>query len=231
MVLNHARNVDARGGTFNNVQRDQHQTNNNNVTTFNRPNIQISLNFSLFGSQTQNHLPPNFCNNLSEPSGHDTISQGRLLVTSSHSSDAVSGIDSGIGLIVQITNLLIDHRDSSNTQRDLAVELKSLHQTLTLTGFAIQEYEDRPLGQSLAHMIAPSIERCCAVLQELFDRVSGTLLGLDLTRISDLWRPVWWGRWDGDELASLKKTLAEIRRLLESFLMALHSYVIIGFHS
>lgn len=212
MDFDHPANFDARGGTFNNVHHDQH----NNTT------INVQIYFTLFGSkQTPHNVPLSSSNDQSRPK----LSQGKASVTSPHSSDTTSVINIAVGLIVQITDLLIDRRDRSNNRRDLSHELKSLQQTLTLTGLAIRAYEESPLGHCLAHAIAPEISRCCGVLRELLDRVHNTWLGLDLTTIGELWRPVWWGRWDGDELVSLKNKLSVVRKSFERVLMALHSYV------
>jgi len=102
-----------------------------------------------------------------------------------------------------------------------------LQQILTLTGLAIHEYCDTPLGQSLAETMAPEVERCSLALQELLDQVNATWLSL--ASIGDLWRQIWWGRWDGDEFNLLRKKLSHSRQSLERFLMALHSYVLFLF--
>ena len=223
MVLDHSNNTDARGCTFSNVGRDQTNT--------------TIINISLFGPRPasihqQSHPPLHFTDDLSRPTaGLDSLSQGRLVIRPYNSSDAGSIVDSAVSLIVQITDLLIDRRDSSNKHRDLELELKSLHQTLTLTALGIQEYKDRPLGQSLAHTIAEETERCSMVLRELLDRVNDTWLGLSFTSIGDLWRPVWRSRWDGGELASLRLKLFGSRKSLVGFLVGLHSYVFVVFHA
>lgn len=220
MAFSHSSNTDARGSTFNCIGRDQ---------THNRTTI-IQINFSLFGSGQGSHLPIGFID--SDPSrpisGANTSPTNRQLVTINHF-DAFSDVDTAVGLIVQITHLLIDCRDTSNNHRDLAIELKSLHQTLTITGLAIKEYKGRPLGQSLANMIAPEVEQCCTVLREMLGRVNGTWLGLNNTTISSLWRPVWWRRWGGDEMVLLRRQLTHSRKALEGFLIAIHSYVFLIF--
>lgn len=220
MVFDHSANIDLRGGIITSIDRDQINT------TVVSNHIQIS--FSLFGSQTH-HLPYNFrggpprltsdCSTSSE--------EWRLIPPQQRSHDIVSIINITAGLIVQITHLLHDRREASNNHRDLVHELKALHQTLVVTGLAIQEYESRPLGQSLANTITPKVEQSYITLQELLDRANGTWQGLNLTSISNLWCLVWWGRWDGDELSSLRRNLCDNRRSLEAFLVALHSYVMV----
>jgi hypothetical protein len=138
------------------------------------------------------------------------------------SSDTGQGLDASIGLIIQITDLLIHPRKSSNTNQDLALELKSLQQILTLTALTIQEYADRPLGWSLVNVIIPELEQCHTVLQELLSRVENTRLGLRFTSIGDFWCGV---EQDGNELVSLRIKLSNSQRLIEGFLMALRSCV------
>jgi hypothetical protein len=187
--IDHSNYTDARGSNFSDVHRDQIQYHNN-----------ITINFSLFSSrqtQTHNHIALDCSNDLSpSTSDADILSRRRPLIIASHDShhsvDTASGsaIGTSIGLIIQITSLLTGRGNSSNSHRDLESELKSLQQTLTLTGLAVQEYETRPLGRSLAHAVTPEIGRCCAILQKLRDSANGTLLGLNCTSISDLWRSV-----------------------------------------
>jgi hypothetical protein len=222
MTSNHISYTDARGSNFNDVHRDQIWHHNN--ITINWPVIHVNL--SLFGlGWTHQSVPLSSGNDLSLPtSGFRILSGGQPLVAPHHSFDSISAIGTAVNLIIKITSLLIDQTDSSNNRRDLVLELKLLHQILTLTGLAVQEYEIRPLGQGLAHTITPEIERCCTALQELLDKASSTWLGLNSTSMSDLWRPVWWGRWDGNKFALLKKELSDIRKSIEVFMVALHSY-------
>jgi hypothetical protein len=155
-----------------------------------------------------------------------TLSQHRHIVAPYQSSHSISTIDSTVNLIIQITNRLIDHTDSSNNHRDLQFQLKFLHQTLMLTRLAIQEYDGRQLGQSLANTITPEVVRCFIVLQEMLGSVIATCQGLSLTNIGYLWRPVWRRRWDGEELAVLRDKLSSRRESLGEFLVALHSYIL-----
>ncbi|KIM84354.1 hypothetical protein PILCRDRAFT_87729 [Piloderma croceum F 1598] len=68
----------------------------------------------------------------------------------------------------------------------------------------------------------PEVEQCLLILQELLDQADATWIGLAFTGIGDLWHHVWWGRWDGNEFALLRKKLSDSRQSLERFLMALH---------
>lgn len=157
----------------------------------------------------------------------DTSPEGwRVIPPPPHSRGTVSIVDITLGLIVQITHLLLDRRrEASNNHQDLPDELKSLHQTLAVIRLAIEEYESRPLGQGLANTINPAVEQCYMILHELLDRINGIWESLNITSIGSLWRLVWWGGWESDDISSLRRTLSVSRRSLEGFLMALHSYV------
>ncbi|KIM74240.1 hypothetical protein PILCRDRAFT_709571 [Piloderma croceum F 1598] len=211
MALSHPTYTDARRSTFNDIGRDQNITHNTYIILGSLPKP-YQFNHSAIHDSPQ-------------PSGHEILPrpQSRLHIGTNHISDIHFAVDIAVGLIIRIARLLVDHEDPSNNRRDLKLELKLLYQTLTLTGLAIQEYNDRPLGQSLVNTIAPEVERSITVLSELLDKISGTGQGLLHTSISDLWRQVWWSRWAGDELASLKVELSHIRRLLGGFLSALNS--------
>jgi hypothetical protein len=227
MAFSHSRYTDARGGAFNDVGHDQIIQN-----TYN-----LSISISLFDS---GRALPQIFPASSSFGGHplrltsapetrpEALLQtsGRALVAASRPHETVTCvIDTAVGLIVQTTALLLDCRDTSKTHLDLKLELTSLQNTLTLTGFAIQEYDDRPLGRSLANTITPEVERCRLVLQELHNKLDGTWQGLKSTSISHLWTGVWCIRWGGDEMASLRKELFNSRKSLEGFLFALQSYV------
>jgi hypothetical protein len=206
--------VDARQSTFNQVGRDQ--------TIYNR--IQYHISISPVGSQQR---PYRFAvdvgaNSLSRPrSGPDILSQGNHLVTHRATPD----VDTTTGLIEQIIPLLIDHSYVSRNCWDLAIELESLHQTLTLTKLAIHKYEDTPLSQNLANIIAPEVKQCSAALQKLWDSLDGTWLNFSITSIGALWRRIWCGDQDEVGLASSRKMLSVSRQSLQVLLVTLHSYV------
>jgi hypothetical protein len=226
MAFSNSQYTDASRSSFIDVGRDSHQTHNN--TTNIHQTIHIS--FSFFGSQlTPHYAPINLSRNLLRPiSTPETLSQGNLVAY--HSSDAVGAVDIAVGLIVQITDLLMDRRDSSSGHWNLALEFESLQKTFILTTRIIQKYDNKPLGQSLAKTITPEVLRCCIVLQQLLDSVSGTWLGLHFTSICDLWRFVCWGRLGGDEFTFLRKALSDSRQSLQGVLMAFHSYVLLAVH-
>lgn len=221
MALYHTSNIDARGVTINNIGRDQ--TYNN--TTVYQPTIQI--NIWLFCLR----LPLTISDTISRPvSVPGTSSPQNPPVTMCCSFDTVSVLNIARNIIIQITDRLINHRDSSNNHPKLHSQFTSLHQTLTLTGLAIEAYSDRPLGQSLADTIAVEAEQSFALLLEFLEKIDDTSVGLNSTRIWYLWRPVWWSRWDGGEFASLGRKLLGVQQSLDEILVALNSYVLLSFH-
>ena len=216
MAFTHPNSVDARQSTFVDIGRDQiYQT--------------VQINISLFGPrQPPLHTLRHSSNALvtGPASPPKILGRGNTanLIPVYHSSTVISTIDSAAGLVIQIVQLLIGHaRESPDIHCDLRLELTSLCQSLLLTRTAIQEYESRPLAQSLANTICPEVVRCRTVLHELLNKVIGTQQGLNSTRICSLWRPVWWSIWDGDELVSLKIKLSDSRKSLDAVLMALNS--------
>jgi hypothetical protein len=220
MAFSNAKYTDISRSTFNDVGRDQIITQ------------VFQINISLFGSRQSppGHVHHKGSKALAGPSLAPVTLSPNAPASPSHLPESISEVvDITASLIVQILNLLITPGQSmTNNQRDLRLELKTLHQSIMLTRHAIQEYENRHLGQSLIHAVTPEVDRCRVVLQELFDRVNGTWKGLDSTCIRDFWRQVWWGRWDGDEMALLKDQLSGSRKLLLGFLRALNSYVVFG---
>lgn len=217
MAFSNAKYTDVSQSTFNDVGRDQ---------------IQITQIFQVnIGSRQSLH--PDCVHKGSKALEWPSLAPVTLSPSApappSHFKSIISVVDITAGLIIQILNLLITPVQSmTSNQKDLRLELKTLHQSIMLTRRAIEEYENRRLGQSLIHAVMPEVDRCRVVLQELFDRVNRTWKGLDPTCIRDLWRQVWWGRWDGDEMALLKDQLSDSRRLLLGFLRALNSYVVFG---
>ena len=95
-----------------------------------------------------------------------------------------------------------------------------------MTGTTIQAYENAYLRHNLLNAVTPKVDQCWEVLEELLDRVNRTWWGFSQTSIEGLWRPVWWSRWYGDELALLRRKLRESRESLRVFLMGLNSYVL-----
>jgi hypothetical protein len=217
MDPNHS-NTDARHSNFIHVGRDQHNVTNN-----------YRIYFCLFDPQQMaHHVSNSLSNNLLRlVSSPEILSPGSLVTHRSELSNAVAIVDTVVGLIDKIADLLMECTDFSNGLRDLALEFESLQKTLTLTRLVIRKYDNKPLGQVLIKTVTPEVVQCFIVLQELLGNVDGTWLGFNVTSISNLWRRIWWGRWDGDEFAMLKMRLSGSRQSLQGLLMALHSYVLL----
>jgi hypothetical protein len=202
MALSHSQYVDTRQSTFNNVLGNQ--TNQ----TFNITIVSSAPEWTLSSLDDVVQRPTSRPESLSQRKVH----------APKYPFEASSAGDIAIGLIVKIMQLLIVHIRSSDNHRDLKLELESLHHSLTLTRLAIQTYQHSPLGKNLAKSITPEVMQCRVALQELLNKVSGT-------NLSDLWFSVWWSRWEGDELTSLRLQLSESQKSLDAVLKALNSYV------
>jgi hypothetical protein len=181
-AFNQASNVDARHGNY-------YQTN----TTTNY----YLFSFLTAGSrQTANNIQDSHSKELPRPTLRNGLKSQRGVATKScHSSDALSGISTAVRLTTQLTERLIRRGDPPNNL------LGSLNQTLTQFGIAIQLYDGRPLGQSLANTITPEVEQCVVLLR------------------------VWLHNVDKREVAliALKRDLSCRLTSLDGLLVALHS--------
>jgi len=198
-----------------------------NYSTFN----QVGGNQTIIYNNTTLIISPGLSRNrisvLSDTQSLPTYRPQTFQQGGHFSSSAVAIIGTVVGLIETITDeLLVDSKQSSSMHRDLALELESLQRTLSLTRLAVQIYQDRPLGQSLANTITPEVLACLFTLQELLDHIGSTWLDLCITSASRFWRRIWGVRWDGDESTLLRKKLSSSRQSLQGLLMALHSYVL-----
>jgi phage terminase Nu1 subunit (DNA packaging protein) len=202
-------NVDARGGTLNNVGRDQY-------------NLQLIIDGST-SERTVSGILRDFGLVPQLPiSGPATLPRRDVLARAQHRYGPDSAGDIATSLTVKILQLLIDRRESSD-DRALVQELKTLQQTLTLVGLAIQTYEYTPLGRHLANNIIPEVEQCCVVLDELFQKINNYREGLYPTSIRNLWHQVRRSGSEVDGLSSLSTRLSLHQRSLGEFLVALNS--------
>jgi hypothetical protein len=216
MAFNDAGYVDARQSTFIRAGRDQTMIHNH-----------YHIYISPYGdSRLRPRIGIDISDNLSLPIGSpETLPQGSFVPYCSY--DAVPIVGGAIALIDQITELLMDCRQSSSGRRDLVLELESLRKTLVLTRLTIRKYDNRPLGQSLAKTITPEVLRCSFILQELLDSVDGAWLDFSITTVGGLWRRFWWAILGGDELASVREKLCYSWQSLQGLLMALCSCVLL----
>ncbi|KIM74362.1 hypothetical protein PILCRDRAFT_828352 [Piloderma croceum F 1598] len=216
-------NIDARQSNFSHVGRDQNHIHVQKTYNINNTTYHQTVYFSLFGSpQADRHVPISLSNHLPRLISSPETLPPRSLVAC-RSSDAVFVVDNTTGLIDQITRFLLDRNHSSNDRRDLALELESLHQTLTLIKLTIQKYNDTPLGQSLANLITPEVNGCSAALQALLDSTEDIRLCLSSTSISHLWRQVWRPMLRDKFTLLLRKKLSYSRQLFQELLVTLHS--------
>jgi hypothetical protein len=218
MTLSYSSHARINQSTLTDVGRDQN---------FHIQTGPISMHISLFGPrQAPLRVPDNGRNALTWPTSiPETPSRHRSLVPTRNLPP--KGVGIATGLILEIINLLIEHaKQSAVEHRELMLELKALYEVLVLTGTAILEYENRPLGHSLVNVVSHEAIRCSVVLEEVLERVSGTREGLNRTKIGGLWQSIWWRRWNGDELSWLRRKLSQSRQLLGGFLIALNSYVL-----
>jgi hypothetical protein len=227
MAFNHSNNVKANHCTFTDVGRDANVNLNGRQAVQIRISGPLSMNFSLFGAR---HTPLPILH-----SDRDTLSWTLTKVSAEispqstevpfyHLPESIDAIAATTRLTIEIVNLLMVPQ-AEEPHKELRLELTALNESLVMAGAAIQEYQDRSLGQSLINAITPEVKRCRIVLEELFDRVDGTRRSLNHTSIQDLWRPVWWNRWTGDELVLLRTKLSQCRESLRGFMMALNSCV------
>ena len=212
MVLDHAENVDARGGTFSDIHRDQFQAH----TILYQPNFHLNI----CSGQPLHQLLHNITNELQLPtSNSNTWSQAKALIPLDHPRTSCDLVGC---LIVEIMQAL---RDPSPTDlyNDLKLELKSLKETFTLAGLAIRAYEYTPLGQNLVRIINQVAERCITVLQKLLEHINHYRWGLDSTRFGIFWRQICWSGDDVDKLAVLKRELSVCQLSLAECLKGLNS--------
>jgi hypothetical protein len=202
-------NVDARGGTFNNVGRDQY-------------NLQLIIDGST-SERTVSGILRDFGLVPQLPtSGPATLPRRDVLAQAQHRYGADLAGDIAMSLTVKILQLLINHRESAD-DRALVQELNTLQQTLTLVGLAIQTYEYTPLGRNLANNIIPEVEKCCVALDELFHKINSYRERLFPTSIRNLWHQVWRSGSEVDGLSLLRARLSVHQRSLGEFLVALNS--------
>jgi hypothetical protein len=216
-MVSHARYVDARGGTFTNVGRDQH-----NINIYQTIHVD-GLVSSVTADQTLHYAMPSAGHaSHSSTLSSEALTPKRALMRPHHSEVGSAGAIAA-SLIGKIEELLVDRTETTDNDRELKDELELLRQTLTLTRLGIQTFEYTPLGRNLAESINPELERCCVLLQQLFDSFDSCRQGLFPTFIWHLWRYVWWSGCEMDGRASLRTQLSAHRILLGGCLMALNS--------
>lgn len=137
-----------------------------------------------------------------------------------------STIGTTINLIAKLVNLLTEGQNQGHDEyRHLTQELQTLHQSLALIETAVEANKNKPIQSSLLHAVAPAVNQCCKVLEDLLYWFKGTRYRLGKTNKKDIWRTVR-RLWDRDRDFSLLKTnLDESQNDFRGFLEALDSYV------
>lgn len=208
--FNQASGTDVSSGRFSHAGRDQ--------TLIHNIHSSGSIHFWSSGQPSHwehpsdnpgdNKLCPDLC----------TSHQGSIPVTTD---DCIFVTKRAMAIIIQIINIL-DNRDIFQALR---LELESSAKILDLIKRAIKEYEDKPLGQSLANTITPEVERCCSALQVLLAKVKGILAASISPGIGFLrWALGMESNGDVNDLAMVTRRLTDSRNFLGRFLLALNSY-------
>lgn len=126
--------------------------------------------------------------------------------------------EAACNLIVEITRLLVDlTKFSDDYQYSQKLSLNPLHDTLFLTGLAIQAYENTPLAQNMNLFISPDIQKCHLILQGMLDTIDSYRQSLYRTPIYKLWPEV---LWSGSEVQKLAWKLSIPKSSLGQFLVA-----------
>ena len=203
-MFSHASQIDASRSQFSNVGRDQHV-------------FYQTILADKVSQEIINQALHNFCPNgreLPSPSSTAVITQ----YTPHHNQRTC---EEACNLIVEITRLLVDSTKFPNEYRyPQRLSLKTLHETLVLTGLAIQVYENTPLARNLNHSIGPDIQKCHDILQDMLDTIDSYRQRLYLTSIYSLWPRV---LWSGSEVQKLAWRLSALQFSLGQFLVALNS--------
>lgn len=205
--------VDASGGNFFDIAGDLH--------FYGRPADPTPGHaFEQLGNERHHPVPDTLRPPTSSP---EDLIQRRTLVLEYISQLAIGPNSDNIHRLMANIKLLIDRDDTSWAYKALKPELELLYQISFLSVLGIKSYQYTQLGQSLAQLINPELDRCIVVLQELFFAIDSYRQGLWFTYIRPFWPLVWRSGWEEDELASWRNKLAACRTSLGTCVMALRS--------
>jgi hypothetical protein len=217
-MFHHANHTDASHSHFSNVGRDQHNvTVGRDQNTVAHDQLIQTINVNIHGPASQETVQY-VLDSIVHPK-QPPPSSSHAIIASHHNRSAC---DVASNLIVEIKRLLVDLTKFSVDYRYLQDLLNSLHQTLFLTGLAIQAYEDTPLGPNLAVVVIPVVEQCQVILQHMLDSIEAYRRILYSTPIRDLWPSVLWSTF---KVLELVWKLSAHQRALGQFLVALNSRV------
>jgi hypothetical protein len=206
-MFSHVSHIDANQSQFSNVGRDKY-------TVAHQTNLILASNRSQAALQ---HVLRSFC-----PSGQEVPpSPSTMIITRYTPHDNRRACEAACNLIVEITRLLVDlTKFSDDYQYSQKLSLNPLHDTLFLTGLAIQAYENTPLAQNVNLVISPDIQKCHLILQGMLDTVDSYRQSLYRMPIYKLWPEV---LWSGSEVQKLAWKLSIPKSSLGQFLVALNS--------
>jgi hypothetical protein len=141
------------------------------------------------------------------------------VVTESHYDHSTCDVASN--LITEIQQLLDDLRKFSVDYRYLQqLLLQPLHQTLFLTGLAVQAYENTPLGPNLSAGTNREVDKCSVILRDILDGINNYRQFLYSKTTPLLPSQV---LWRGSEVHKLTWKLSARQNTLGEFLVALNS--------
>ena len=193
-MLDNPSQLNAPGGTFNGIGRDQVNLYVGSVT-FNVSSRSLDLR-SDYGCGFYQSIPKD------------------------STSAVFYNVEVAIRTITNMEYLLRPWR--RNECQDLAQKLQSIKRSLMFTKCAIQAFEHTPLCETLVKAVLPGVEQCSELSQEIFRGVICCHDGLAPTSIYVLWHRVWRHFLPEDELASWMSKLSTYQTLLHTFLVALN---------
>ena len=214
-MFSHASHINANRSQISNVSRDQYNVGRDQYAVAHQTNLILARNVS---QDTVQQVLHSFC-----PSGQEVPpSSSTIVITPYTPHDNRRACEVACNFIVEITRLLVDLTQFSNSdyRYPRKLSLKPLHETLFLTGLAIQAYENTPLARNMNLSIGPDIQKCRLILQDMLDTVDSYQQHLYRTCIYNLWPKV---LWSGSEVQKLAWKLSTPKSFLGQFLVALNS--------
>jgi hypothetical protein len=171
--------IDAAGSHFSTVGHDQHNVGHDQYMVGRDQHIHFSIAETALHETVQHAL-------RSPPQQQPFSFSSATAVFASHHNHTPCNLASS--LVHKIMWLLVDLREFSVNYLYLQeLLLKPLHQTLFLTGYALQLYKDTPLGPNLLTIINPEAEKCCLLLRNMLNSINCYRLSLYSTQMAAFW--------------------------------------------
>jgi hypothetical protein len=212
MMFSDSGYIDACGSHFSDIGHDQHNVGRDQYIVGRDQHIHLSI-----AETTPHETVQHVLRRLPQQQPFSFSSFAAVLASHHNRTPC----DLASNLIHEIMQLLVDLTKFSVDYLYLQeLLLKPLHQTLFLTGYALQLYEDTPLGPNLAAVISPEVEKCCRSLQHILDCIDRYRLTLHSTPMLAFRLPA---LWSGSKVHELAWKLCYHQRQLGQFLVALNS--------